>query len=288
MASTVMTAKSAVGYMVSSAAQQRRPHTPYGLAHEDCDSCQASPETSFCALSPRAAHSLSTIRRTSSYPAGAILFMEGEQARGVYIVCQGRVKLLTTNSDGKTLIFKIAKPGEILGLNAALSGTPHEITAETLQPAQLAYVSREDFLKFIRENKVKTKFNTVKGVLRNKVVVIVDDSIVRGTTSRQLVQLVRQAGPKEVHFRVTSPPIMHPCYYGMDFPTPKELIANKCGGDIEKIGRELGVDSIGYLTIEDLLESAPREHGEHYCTACFSGRYPVPIDANQSKEEHEA
>jgi CRP/FNR family transcriptional regulator len=78
--------------------------------------------------------------------------MEGEQARGVYIVCQGRVKLLTTNSDGKTLIFKIAKPGEILGLNAALSGTPHEITAETLQPSQLAYVSREDFLKFIREN----------------------------------------------------------------------------------------------------------------------------------------
>jgi CRP/FNR family transcriptional regulator len=67
-------------------------------------------------------------------------------------VCQGRVKLLTTNSEGKTLIFKIAKPGEILGLNAALSGTPHEITAETLQPAQLAYVSREDFMKLIKEN----------------------------------------------------------------------------------------------------------------------------------------
>jgi CRP/FNR family transcriptional regulator, cyclic AMP receptor protein len=80
------------------------------------------------------------------------LFMEGEPARGVYIVCQGRVKLLTTNSDGKTLIFKIAKPGDILGLNPAISGTPHEITAETLQPAQLAYVSREDFLKFIKEH----------------------------------------------------------------------------------------------------------------------------------------
>jgi len=78
--------------------------------------------------------------------------MEGEPARGVYIVCQGRVKLLTTNSDGKTLIFKIAKPGEILGLNATLSATPHEITAETLQPTQLAYISREDFLKFIKEN----------------------------------------------------------------------------------------------------------------------------------------
>jgi amidophosphoribosyltransferase len=139
----------------------------------------------------------------------------------------------------------------------------------------------------VRENKVKTKFNTVKGVLKDKVVVIVDDSIVRGTTSKQLVQLVRQAGPKEVHFRVTAPPIMYPCHYGMDFPTPKELIANQCGGDIAKIGKELGVDSIGYLSIEDLLDSAPHERGENYCTACFSGKYPVPIDSNQSKDENE-
>ena len=86
----------------------------------------------------------------------------------------------------------------------------------------------------VRENKVKTKFNTVKGVLKDKVVVIVDDSIVRGTTSKQLVQLVRQAEPKEVHFRVTAPPIMYPCHYGMDFPTPKELIANQCGGDVSE------------------------------------------------------
>lgn len=149
MASTVLTAKTAA-YAASTA--QRKPRTPYGLAADDCESCPTRTETSFCGLSPHASHSLGAIRRTSSYPSGAILFMEGEQARGIYIVCQGRVKLLTTNSEGKTLIFKIAKPGEILGLNATLSGTPHEITAETLQPAQLAYVSREDFLKFIREN----------------------------------------------------------------------------------------------------------------------------------------
>jgi amidophosphoribosyltransferase len=140
----------------------------------------------------------------------------------------------------------------------------------------------------VRENKVKTKFNTVKGVLRDKVVVIVDDSIVRGTTSKQLVQLVRQAGAKEVHFRVTAPPIMFPCQYGMDFPTQSELIANQCGGDVQKIGEELGVDSVGYLSIEDMLASAPHEGGENYCTACFSGRYPVPIDSNQTKEENEA
>jgi amidophosphoribosyltransferase len=140
----------------------------------------------------------------------------------------------------------------------------------------------------VRQNKVKTKFNTVKGVIQDKVVVIVDDSIVRGTTSKQLVQLIRQAGPKEVHFRVSSPPITHPCHYGMDFPTPGELVANQCHGDIRQIARELGADSVGYLSVEDLLASAPSENGEHYCTACFSGNYPVPIDTHQTKEENEA
>ena len=151
MASSVLTPKRTNGYLEASPSRKNR--SPYGLeAADDCVSCRLRVENSFCELSPRAAHSLGEIRRTSSYPSGAILFMEGEQARGVYIICQGRVKLLTTNSEGKTLIFKIAKPGEILGLNATLSGTVHEITAETLQPTQLAYVSREDFLKFIREN----------------------------------------------------------------------------------------------------------------------------------------
>jgi amidophosphoribosyltransferase len=140
----------------------------------------------------------------------------------------------------------------------------------------------------VRQNKVKTKFNIVKGVLKDRVVVIVDDSIVRGTTSKQLVQLVKQAGPREVHFRVTAPPIKYPCHYGMDFPTPDELIANQCDGDVAKIAKELGVDSLEYLSIEDLLDSVPNERGESYCTACFSGKYPVAIDAQQSKEENEA
>lgn len=153
----------------------------------------------------------------------------------------------------------------------------HYIGRTFIQPKQIA-----------RENQVKTKFNTVKGVLKDKVVVIVDDSIVRGTTSRQLVQLVKQAGPKEVHFRVTSPPIKYPCHYGMDFPTPKELIANQLDGDVEKIRQSLGVDSLSYLSIEDLLDCAPQENGENYCTACFSGKYPVKIETSQSKEENEA
>ncbi len=151
MASSVLTAKNESSFMHVSA--PKKPRTPYGFpVVDDCSSCGWKAESFFCSVSPRTAKALGEIRRTSSYPAGAILFMEGESARGVYIVCQGRVKLLTTNSEGKTLIFKIAKPGEILGLNATLSGTAHEITAETLQPTQLAYVGREDFMKFIKEN----------------------------------------------------------------------------------------------------------------------------------------
>jgi amidophosphoribosyltransferase len=138
-----------------------------------------------------------------------------------------------------------------------------------------------------RELNVKMKFNTVKGVLKDRVVVIVDDSIVRGTTSKKLIRLIREAGPKEIHFRVTSPPIKYPCYYGMDFPNREELIANQCNGDIETIRKELGVDSLSYLSIEQLLESVPTANGEGYCTACFSGLYPITIDPVGTKDEND-
>ncbi|HET6510700.1 MAG TPA: amidophosphoribosyltransferase [Candidatus Kapabacteria bacterium] len=133
-----------------------------------------------------------------------------------------------------------------------------------------------------REMKVKVKFNTVKGVLENKRVVVVDDSIVRGTTSKSLVNLIREAKPAEVHLRITSPPITHPCKYGMDFPSRGELIANEHEMDEVKIGKALGVDSLRYLSIEKLLDSVPscNKRGDEigYCTACFTGNYPVPID----------
>jgi amidophosphoribosyltransferase len=137
----------------------------------------------------------------------------------------------------------------------------------------------------MRELKVKVKFNTVKGVLENKRVVIVDDSIVRGTTSKALVKLIKEAGAREVHFRVASPPIKFPCYYGMDFPTQEELIASRLKGDIEAIRQELGVESLGYLSVEKLLESAPKNLS--FCTACFTGNYPTPIDEKPEKFEHE-
>lgn len=139
-----------------------------------------------------------------------------------------------------------------------------------------------------REMKVKIKFNPVRGVLENKTVVVVDDSIVRGTTSRQLISLIREANPKSIHLRISSPPIMHPCYYGMDFPSREELIANKMHGDIDKIKEYIGVDSLKYLTIDNILESVKEDDPQNYCTACFSGIYPSKVDFSFKKEKYEA
>ena len=153
MANRILTARPANAYRLVPSIMQRRPQSAYRLPPRTaCLNCRARRNGLFCAVSPPALQALLEIRRTSKFPAGAILFMEGEEARGVYIVCEGRVKLLTTNSEGKTLIFKIAKPGEVLGLNEAISGSAHEITAEILEAAQLAYISREDFMKFIKEH----------------------------------------------------------------------------------------------------------------------------------------
>jgi amidophosphoribosyltransferase len=141
-----------------------------------------------------------------------------------------------------------------------------------------------------REMKVRVKFNTVKGVLRGRRVVVVDDSIVRGTTSKALVKLLREAGPKEIHMRITSPPITHPCKYGMDFPSKGELIANGFNSDAEEIGKSLGVDTLRYLSVKNLLDSVPHKNrkGEKidYCTACFTGNYPVPIDEVAMNQDH--
>jgi amidophosphoribosyltransferase len=134
-----------------------------------------------------------------------------------------------------------------------------------------------------REMKVKTKFNTVKAAIKDRIVVIVDDSIVRGTTMKQLVKLVKEAHPKEIHLRITSPPIIAPCHYGMDFPSRGELIANQCGNDLEKIRQYLDVNSVEYLSLENLHSSVPQGTDEYgnkigYCDACFSGKYPIPIE----------
>src|SRR5206468_3544801 len=114
-----------------------------------------------------------------------------------------------------------------------------------------------------RMAKVKIKFNPVREVLEGKKVVVVDDSIVRGTTSRALVQLIRQAGAKEVHFRVASPPITGPCYYGIDTPTKSELIG--ASHTVEQICEHLGVDSLGYLSLGGMVTAAAGEIGRASC-----------------------
>jgi CRP/FNR family transcriptional regulator, cyclic AMP receptor protein len=127
--------------------------SPYGLEiTESCQTCKLRNENSFCKLPPTALRDFEAIRFTTSYPENAILFVEGQMPRGVFIVCQGRVKLSTSSSEGKTLILRIARPGEVLGLSAAIAGTPFEVTAETLHPCQVNFVGRDDFLRFIRDH----------------------------------------------------------------------------------------------------------------------------------------
>lgn len=138
-----------------------------------------------------------------------------------------------------------------------------------------------------REVGVRIKFNTVKGVLEDKKVVLIDDSIVRGTTSRQLVILLKEAGARSIHLRISSPPVMHPCYYGMDFPSEEELLANRFKGNKNEIGEYLGVESLRYMTQDQMLEAMVDHTPDNFCTACFSGEYPVNINSNFEKSVYE-
>src|SRR5690554_266447 len=140
-----------------------------------------------------------------------------------------------------------------------------------------------------REQKVRTKFNPVRGVIEGRAVIIVDDSIVRGTTSRLLVDMIRACNPSEIHFMVSSPPVHHPCFYGMDFPDPQELIANKFGRDVDRIAEEIGVDSLHYLSVEGMVKAVKEANPSpnDYCTACFTGKYPVPVNHGVEKEDND-
>lgn len=127
--------------------------TPYGLQlTENCLICKLRQSGFFCELPKGPLEDLEKIKYVSAFPPGAILFVEGQSARGAYIVCSGRVKLSTTSRDGKTLILRIAQAGEVLGLHATVSGKPYELTAETLQPSQLDFIKRDDFLSFLQKH----------------------------------------------------------------------------------------------------------------------------------------
>jgi len=128
-------------------------------------------------------------------------------------------------------------------------------------------------LQFIRDMEVKIKLNPIKDVLKGKRVVLVDDSIVRGTTSKKIIRLLREGGASEVHFRISSPPIKFPCFFGIDTPVQRELIASS--HTVEEIKEELEADSLGYLSLEGLLSCVKNK--EKYCTACFNGKYSLKV-----------
>ena len=131
-----------------------------------------------------------------------------------------------------------------------------------------------------RDIAVAIKLNIIPDVVKDKRIVIVEDSVVRGTTTRSKMRAIRHAGAKEIHLRVSCPPIRHPCFYGIDFPTRQELIAHN--RTCEQIGEFLEVDSLAYLSMDGMLgclKYAPT----HYCTACWSGQYKIPVDQQQSK-----
>lgn len=171
---------------------------------------------------------------------------------------------------GADFVFSVPDSSNSAALGfAEASGLPYELALirnhyvgrTFIQPTQSG-----------RDAKVKIKYNPVREILAGKSVVMVDDSIVRGTTTRGLVALVRAAGAREVHMRVSSPPITGPCYYGIDTPDKDQLIAAR--HSVEGIAKEIGVDSLGYISLDGMLRSVP-DGPDGFCHACFSGQYPT-------------
>jgi amidophosphoribosyltransferase len=130
---------------------------------------------------------------------------------------------------------------------------------------------------------VGIKLNPIRDVVEGKRVVLIDDSIVRGTTCRHIAELLWQAGAKEIHMRVSAPPFIKPCYYGTDIDREDGLIANHMGAD--EIAREIGVTSLGYLSTEHVKLLTGTDTG--FCTACFGGGYPTEVPSNTSKSRFE-
>lgn len=168
------------------------------------------------------------------------------------------------------------------GLDAALgfsraSGIPYAIGL-----IKNKYIGRTFIAPDNRLDKVKIKLSAIESVVKDKSIVLIDDSIVRGTTSGRIVKLLREAGAKEVHMRISSPRFLHPCYYGTDIDSEENLIAAKMG--IEEICSYIGADSLGYLPIEALSSIA---QSDGYCSACFGGGYPTPVPAHTRKDRFE-
>ena len=174
------------------------------------------------------------------------------------------------------------------GLDAAIgyskqSGIPYEIGFIKNKYIARTFISPG---QKSRMNKVKIKLNPITGVVSGKRVVLIDDSIVRGTTSARIVKLLRDAGAKEVHMRVSAPAFLNPCYYGTDIDSRENLIA--CHHTVEETAKLIGADSLGYLSVDSVKRIACGEKGRGgYCTACFDGDYPTEIPSQTQKSRFE-
>ena len=160
------------------------------------------------------------------------------------------------------------------GLDAALgfsmeSGIPYGIGLIKNKYIGRTFIAPDQNL---RENLVRLKMGAVPSTLKGKRVVLVDDSIVRGTTSERIVRMIREAGAKEVHMRISSPPFLNPCYYGTDVDSRENLIAVHHSND--EICKMIGADSLGFLSVEDARKLAGSDP-DHFCAACFDGKYPA-------------
>ena len=190
----------------------------------------------------------------------------------------GRQLALEAPAPSADLVFSVPDSSNSAALGfAEASGLPYELALirnhyvgrTFIQPTQAG-----------RDAKVKIKYNVVREIIEGKRVVMVDDSIVRGSTTRGLVSMVRAAGAREVHMRVSSPPVTGPCYYGIDTPSREELIAANMS--VDEIAAAIGVDSLAYLSLDGMLAAVPGGPGG-FCHACFSGDYPTPPPTDPDK-----
>ena len=164
---------------------------------------------------------------------------------------------------------------------AAESGIPYDRGFTVSHYAGRSFIEPEQPM---RDLAVKMKLNVIREVVEGKRVIVVEDSVVRGTTTRGKMSALRRAGAKEIHLRVASPPIKHPCFYGIDFPSKNELIAND--KTIEEIRDYLEIDSLHYISLDGMLDCVQKPK-DHYCNACWSGNYPIPVDEMVNRYTHD-
>jgi amidophosphoribosyltransferase len=191
---------------------------------------------------------------------------------------------------GKNLAKEIKKKGINIDIIIPVPDTSRPVAISLAEELNVKY--REGLMKnryigrtFImphqskREELIRIKLSPVKEIMKEKKVLLVDDSIVRGTTSKKIVQLIRDAGAKEVHFASSSPPLKFPCYYGIDMQTRGEFIASK--RSVEKVRETIGADSLTYQSVEGLIEAVSNEKVKNFCTACFTGDYPIRVNEEE-------